>query len=161
MLGGCSERVSVVKFPDNRENTGNFRWFGLQTGQALHFPIYKSAPCGQIPYATEQGIFSSYQGKIVSVHFSHTCFAARGRDLFSLSKFAEEESEMSGEHRPWQRYCEAFWRAHHEAWKNSDLNQREYCEAQGIPLKAFGNWGRSSKPSRSLLSVSCSIGVAA
>jgi hypothetical protein len=22
----------------------------------------------------------------------------------------------------------------------SDLNQREYCEAQGIPLKAFGNW---------------------
>lgn len=24
--------------------------------------------------------------------------------------------------------------------KRSDLNQREYCEAQGIPLKAFGNW---------------------
>lgn len=47
---------------------------------------------------------------------------------------------MADEHRPWQRYCEAFWRAHHEAWKNSDLNQREYCEAQGIPLKAFGNW---------------------
>jgi hypothetical protein len=22
----------------------------------------------------------------------------------------------------------------------SDLNQRQYCEAQGIPLKAFGNW---------------------
>jgi hypothetical protein len=58
--------------------------------------------------------------------------AHQGRDLFSLLKFAEEESEMSGEHRPWQRYCEAFWRAHHEAWKNSDLNQREYCEAQGI-----------------------------
>ena len=38
------------------------------------------------------------------------------------------------------RYGEAFWRAHHEAWKRSDLNQREYCEAQGIPLKAFGNW---------------------
>ncbi|MEQ8697253.1 MAG: transposase, partial [Bauldia litoralis] len=34
----------------------------------------------------------------------------------------------------------AFWRAHHEAWKRSDLNQREYCEAQAIPLKAFGNW---------------------
>lgn len=47
---------------------------------------------------------------------------------------------MTGEHRPWQRYCEAFWRAHHEAWKHSDLNQREYCEAEGIPLKAFGNW---------------------
>jgi Transposase len=38
------------------------------------------------------------------------------------------------------RYGEAFWRAHHEAWRRSDLNQREYCEAHGIPLKAFGNW---------------------
>lgn len=41
---------------------------------------------------------------------------------------------------PRVRYGEAFWRAHHEAWQRSDLNQREYCEAQGIPLKAFGNW---------------------
>lgn len=40
----------------------------------------------------------------------------------------------------WRRHCEAFWRTHHEAWKPSDLNQREYCEAHGIPLKAFGNW---------------------
>ena len=39
-----------------------------------------------------------------------------------------------------ERYGEAFWRAHHEAWRQSDLNQREYCEAQGISLKAFGNW---------------------
>lgn len=38
------------------------------------------------------------------------------------------------------RYGEAVWRAHHEAWKRSELNQRQYCEAQGIPLKAFGNW---------------------
>ena len=38
------------------------------------------------------------------------------------------------------RYDEAFWRAHHEAWCRSELNQREYCEARGIPLKAFGNW---------------------
>jgi hypothetical protein len=38
------------------------------------------------------------------------------------------------------RYGEAFWRAHHEAWQQSALNQREYCEAHGIPLKAFGNW---------------------
>ncbi len=41
---------------------------------------------------------------------------------------------------PRARYGEAFWRTHHEAWKRSDLNQRGYCEAQGIPLKAFGNW---------------------
>ena len=47
---------------------------------------------------------------------------------------------MAKERRSRTRYGEAFWRAHHEAWKRSDLNQREYCEAQGIPLKAFGNW---------------------
>jgi Transposase len=39
-----------------------------------------------------------------------------------------------------ERYGEAFWRGHHEAWQQSALNQREYCEAHGIPLKAFGNW---------------------
>lgn len=39
-----------------------------------------------------------------------------------------------------ERYGEAFWRAHHEAWKQSALNQREYCEVHGLPLKAFGNW---------------------
>ena len=47
---------------------------------------------------------------------------------------------MSDENRPRARYGEAFWRAHHESWCRSELNQREYCEAQGIPLKAFGNW---------------------
>jgi len=47
---------------------------------------------------------------------------------------------MADENRSRVRYGEAFWRAHHEAWRRSDLNQREYCEAQGIPLKAFGNW---------------------
>ena len=36
-----------------------------------------------------------------------------------------------------ERYGEAFWRKHHEAWQQSALNQREYCEAHGIPLKAF------------------------
>jgi uncharacterized membrane protein len=33
-----------------------------------------------------------------------------------------------------ERYGEAFWRKHHEARKQSTLNQREYCEAHGIPL---------------------------
>jgi hypothetical protein len=54
--------------------------------------------------------------------------------------FQREEMEMADDATPRARYGEAFWRAHHEAWKRSDLNQREYCEAQGIPLKAFGNW---------------------
>ena len=47
---------------------------------------------------------------------------------------------MSNEIGSRVRYDEAFWRAHHEAWRQSALNQREYCEAHGIPLKAFGNW---------------------
>lgn len=42
------------------------------------------------------------------------------------------------------RYGEAFWRAHHEAWQRSDLNQREYCAAQGILPEAFGNWQTKS-----------------
>lgn len=54
------------------------------------------------------------------------------------------------------RYGEAYWRAHHEAWQRSDLNQREYCAAQGIPLKAFGNWrarfkAEPQEPARKLL----------
>ena len=36
---------------------------------------------------------------------------------------------MANESRSRVRYGEAFWRAHHEAWKHSALNQREYCEA--------------------------------
>lgn len=47
---------------------------------------------------------------------------------------------MSNEIGSRVRYGEAFWRAHHEAWQQSALNQREYCEVHGIPLKAFGNW---------------------
>ncbi len=35
---------------------------------------------------------------------------------------------------------ETFWRAHLEGWRQSALNQREYCEAHGLPLKRFGNW---------------------
>ena len=36
-----------------------------------------------------------------------------------------------------ERYGEAFWRKHHEAWQQSALNQREYCEAQGNPAQGF------------------------
>jgi Transposase len=79
-----------------------------------------------------------------------------GRDLFSPAIFAGEEDEMPDKPLSRARYGEAFWRAHHEAWRRSDLNQREYCEAQGIPLKAFGNWRAKFKaepqpPTRKLL----------
>ncbi len=35
---------------------------------------------------------------------------------------------------------ESFWRAHLDGWRRSNLNQREYCELPGLPLKRFGNW---------------------
>ena len=60
--------------------------------------------------------------------------------ICSAHNFLDEKNETADDHQPRQRYGEAFWRAHHEAWKRSDLNQREYCEAQGTPLKAFGIW---------------------
>jgi hypothetical protein len=75
----------------------------------------------------------------VSVHFSHTCFVrlrTRSVHLFSPTVLQVEDGMSSVR----ERYGEAFWRAHHEARLQSELNQREYCEAYGIPLKAFGNW---------------------
>src|SRR3954465_2533027 len=56
-----------------------------------------------------------------------------------------ERAEMAGEHRSWRRQRESFWRAHHEAWKLSDLNQREYCEAHLLPQKGFENWRQKFK----------------
>jgi hypothetical protein len=50
---------------------------------------------------------------------------------------------MSNEIGSRVRYGEAFWRAHHEAWQQSALNQREYCEAHGIPLKALPRYKAS------------------
>ncbi len=51
---------------------------------------------------------------------------------------------------------ETFWRSHLEGWRRSDLNQREYCELHGLPLKRFGNWRAKFKheddvPRRKLL----------
>jgi hypothetical protein len=63
---------------------------------------------------------------------------------------------MASEQRPWKRQREDFWRAHHEAWKRSDLNQRQYCKFHGLPQKAFENWRQSFRlepepPTRKLL----------
>ena len=34
----------------------------------------------------------------------------------------------------------SLWRSHLDGWRRSELNQREYCEAHGLPLKRFGDW---------------------
>jgi hypothetical protein len=93
----------------------------------------------------DQGISDGYQGKTigqsrtkVGVHFSHACFAGTRSVLTGLLQV--RGNKMADGWRSRERYGEAFWRAHHEAWRQGDLNQREYCEAQGLSLKAFGNW---------------------
>ena len=63
---------------------------------------------------------------------------------------------MASEQRPWKRQREDFWRSHHDAWKRSDLNQRQYCESHGLPQKAFENWRQMfrlepERPQRKLL----------
>lgn len=42
----------------------------------------------------------------------------------------------------WEKHAELerFWRFHHDEWAGGRLNQREYCEQHGLPLKRFGNW---------------------
>src|ERR1700688_2304854 len=92
----------------------------------------------------------------VSVHFLHACLLRLRTRSVLIGNFAGEEDEMSDEIVSRTRYGEAFWRTHHEAWRRSKLNQREYCEAQGISLKAFGNWRARFKaepqaPARKLL----------
>ena len=47
---------------------------------------------------------------------------------------------MAGVSRAKHAELEAFWRFHHDEWSRSPLNQREYCELHGLPLKRFGNW---------------------
>lgn len=44
-----------------------------------------------------------------------------------------------------KRHGQEFWRAHLEAWRRSDLTQREYCAAQGLGEKAFYRWRRKER----------------
>lgn len=46
---------------------------------------------------------------------------------------------------------EAFWRAHLKGWRDSNLNQREYCELHGLPLKRFGNWRAEFKSEETIV----------
>src|ERR1700738_55870 len=69
-----------------------------------------------------------------------------------------EDDEMSDKLRSRERYGEAFWRAHHEAWRHSEL-QREYCDAYGIRRSAIGV--QSSGRSHNRWRARCSIGAAA
>lgn len=65
-----------------------------------------------------------------------------------------------------KRHGQEFWREHLEAWRRSDLTQREYCANQGLGEKAFYRWRRkereavaSAKSSLTLVPVSVSASV--
>jgi hypothetical protein len=64
---------------------------------------------------------------------AHLSPLAATANLFSLANVQVRRTEMSSEVGSRIGYGALFWRAHHEAWQQSALNQREYCEAQGIP----------------------------
>jgi hypothetical protein len=70
------------------------------------------------------------------VHFLHVCFLAVRTRFVLANKFSGGERDIVSS----RAVRRGFWRAHHEAWIQKELNQRKYCEAYGIPLKAFGNW---------------------
>jgi transposase len=74
----------------------------------------------------------NFTREIVSVHFSHTCFVRlRTRSVLTDSFAGGGRDVVSSR---------TLRRAHHEAWLQSELSQREYCEAYRIPIKTFGNW---------------------
>ena len=62
---------------------------------------------------------------------------------------------MANENGAWTRQGETFWRAHHEAWTRSDLNQRVKRKAFRSRRLATGD--RCLKWSHSRPSGSCCI----
>jgi len=56
---------------------------------------------------------------------------------------------MPDKFRTRERYGEAFWRKHHEAWQQSALNQRDIAKRRGFRSRLSAIGGRSSKPNRS------------
>jgi len=66
--------------------------------------------------------------------------ASMSRLLSCAARCARKEDIMARVSAEKRAELEGFWRAHHEGWQASDLNQREYCELHGLPLSRFGNW---------------------
>jgi hypothetical protein len=151
--GGSPARIRLWhQFPANREKNREFyetRDFG---GKFISENARAAGLSAQFPYATEQGIVFTEQGTLAQEQgtsgkrpfFAHLFCGWRTRSVLAL-KFADEESEMAGENRPRQCYDEAFWRAHHEAWQRSDLNQRGYWVLRGSGHPAQGVWQLESQ----------------
>lgn len=89
-----------LEFPANRENNREFCKTRRQAAILASNRRPDSTAYSLIPYAEEQGISPDVTGKTisgagnyVSVHFSHACFASRGRDLFCPQFFRGGERD--------------------------------------------------------------------
>jgi hypothetical protein len=56
---------------------------------------------------------------------------------------------MPDKFRARERYGEAFWRKHHEAWQQSALHHEGIAKRKGFRSRLLAIGGRSSKPNRS------------
>ena len=59
-------------------------------------------------------------------------------DHDSVGRGAARRADEDEDERP--ERLRAFWRAQMDGWSRSDLNQREYCEANRLSLKNSGIW---------------------
>jgi hypothetical protein len=95
-----------------------------------------------------EALVDSRHGEGVSINFRDACYAGPRTRSVLTGNFAGEEDEMSDELLSRGRYGEAFWRAHHEAWRRSELNQRESGE-RGLPT-SFAQAGSLKDSTRSI-----------
>jgi len=141
--------------------SGIYREF-LQMCREFGFEMHENSSPDQsvkaeIPYVAKQGIFLQRAGHLAvragNRQSNRPLFGKRPSlaDLFCSSRTLFSPSICRWRERDGERAAsveatgEAFWRAHH-AWKRSDLNQRQYCEAEGIRRRRCGH---SRTPSHS------------
>jgi hypothetical protein len=145
-------QFSAIRAPNRRANSRRLQQNSLRNGTGNFF-----GGTGNLFEGT--GNFSKtskHQGK--RPFLAHLFCGSRTRsvlvsDLQWRERYGGRASGVAASRR-------GLRRAHHEDWKRSDLNQRQYCEAEGIPLKAFGNWRAQFKAEPQPLNASCSTGVA-
>jgi hypothetical protein len=84
----------------------------------------------------EQGIRSARSVSVVSVDFSHLFDGSRTRSVLAFDLQIGGERDGRGE--PIVDASERGFLA--GAPRGVEAYQRQYCDAEGIPLKAFGDW---------------------
>ena len=155
------EPVSTPEFPANREKNREFAKSPLRQRQKPQIIAFLPSDANSLfdrtgKYFHRTGNFAARSKR---PFFTRLFRGPRTRSVLT-GDFAGEEDKMSDELLSRARYGEPFWRSHHEAWRRSELNQREYCEVRGFRSRRSATGGRSSKPSRNRWNASCSTGAA-